>query len=570
MRLRQVIYSGLAALVTLCLAFSVGANSVNLVTRTETFNENFSTDTYKDPSSVVRGWGSGFVSLPSAGANLFDANYQSMPQEVLPAPVVPSPQIQVTQAVPGNFGHNYNGSGSVGSDDLIVLTPTLGCHFHFLKNLGSSGNPAEHRGWDVGTVATWTDYRIAGSDDPAWCFADGVDGTSGDTANAVQLLGGDFDGDGYRDLLYLRSEKRNYHGKLVSAYVFINENSPTTLANGVKVPTFTRSDLNPTSGVLGTANIRMHWSGDLAVAVDWDDDGRDEVLVASSGPGGTRIVLLNPSLSGTSITSATDIIPSVPLTSVAIASTSYQATQGSGCDGAVARGRGITALAVGKFNGDDKWDIVAGSISETGLYYWPSNSAGSFSSTPESLAFSPGGSVVLQVADWDLDGDADVVVGRSSQGCNGTATGGEAWVFSNSPNPLDPDNEATRFAVGASSFASLGSDLDYGLALNLDNDAESTSDLVLGEALVTGDLYYYFYNKRLNIYERSGSAVSRIVSGAEIDLSQDLIVSARLLSASVTGLTTDTPVKVSISNDDGRSWLELSLAELPQLSLIHI
>ena len=70
------------------------------------------------------------------------------------------------------------------------------------------------------------------NDSNADCQADEENDLSGDSVYATALFAGDFDSDGWTDVLYLRAADKNGAGNLDIAYVFWNSG----VLNAVGVP----------------------------------------------------------------------------------------------------------------------------------------------------------------------------------------------------------------------------------------------------------------------------------------------------------------------------------------------
>ena len=385
------------------------------------------------------GWGKGYVTHARVGFAVREGNYNRMPQAKPPAPAPLPPSIKPTRVVAGYFRTNSNSSDPQAPQDMIALTASSGgCHLHYMLNKGPDDTGANHLGWDVGVLApgnTWTTGHFVsgqGGSDNWWRDSDGVTGSgngindadadcqadednalSGDSKYATALFAGDFDSDGWTDVLYLRAAEKNNEGDLDIAYVFWNTGS----LNVQGVPSFTRTKLgNGTS--LFAKGISWHISSDIGEVADLSGDGKEDLVLASSKGSVHKIFLFrqkasanrsDPFLTGELIIQDGSIRDA--------SDESNDAGTNNGCLASDGPGRGITALAVDDFNADGEKDIVYASMSQKHIRYYYNTGNNQFTST--SITYVPGGVTSIHAGNWNLEGGVDLLVTRSSLGCNG-------------------------------------------------------------------------------------------------------------------------------------------------------
>ena len=226
------------------------------------------------------------LTLPKVSGNVDRGTYNRMPQ----SRVVTNrllPVIKPTQLVMGDFSNRYlDGDDAKKADDAIALIdPGSSCHLHFLQNLGHTTSGG-HRGWMAGyqdAPSTYDEYKVTGRF--TGCVADTSNKLTG-TVNGAAMAAGDFNNDGWLDVIYFRSSNRNRIGNLTRAYFIKNLGSLTSN----DVPTFGTVEI-PSGSPIRTAELSWHLTADVVEVIDWDDDGRDDLLFASSTASGVRVLL---------------------------------------------------------------------------------------------------------------------------------------------------------------------------------------------------------------------------------------------------------------------------------------
>jgi hypothetical protein len=499
----------LSILVTLAIPvlMETHAQAQSCTEVSHTFTETFDDTVYYDADqSGCDGWGQGEVTLKAKG-NSFDGDPASVGKRLY-------------VAAPGDFDKD-------GWTDMIGLMLDPNCHLHFLKNMRMSGSPPEHQGFDLGTSA----YSI---DTPPGC-----------STESPVLLSGDIDADGDTDLLYMRITNENSAGTLQYAYIYEN----TGVFGGI--PQFNRHDI---LGDLNGDHLSWHWTSTVAYLVDWDGDGRSDLVVASSHGTVNELLLYKAkSTGGFGFQSKLTLIPDLGM-HTPIASSSQNASGNSSCPPAVSRG--VNALMVGDFDADNDYDIIVGSTSEKDLKYWINDGNDSFTRQGDIL-FPEGAATLGLVGDFDGDGDQDIAVGRDGLNCNGK--GGTVWFFSN--------NGSGTFTRRTTPIASSGDDLDFGFSAQLDNDSDGRLDIIAADGNHSGT-YLRILSSKLKIYNLQGKAVSKIIDS--LDNESNAITSVQMTGLDAVNVNPPaTDITYYVSNDDGQHWEELLPNELPPTSDIH-
>ncbi|MEL6545024.1 MAG: PilC/PilY family type IV pilus protein, partial [Myxococcota bacterium] len=167
-----------------------------------------------------------------------------------------------------------------------------------------------------------------------------------------------------------------------------------------------------------------------------------------------------------------------------------------------------------------------------------------FTQLPD-ISFAEAGITFLLAADFDGDGDDDIVVGRDGWNCGGN--GGDVYYFDN--------DGGANFARRTSPIVTGGADLDIGIAFDIDSDADATPDLIAADGNNSGT-YNQILSSKSNIYNLSGRAVSLpIVLDAETEALTQVTIN---VNGVATGSPYTPPAGTSyefyVSSNDGSDW----------------
>ena len=591
--MKYFIHIGLA-LVLVFAAATVWADGNAILLAPRTFAEYFTDDLLEDTTESGNGescselgcarsygWGKGYVTHARVGFAVREGNYTRMPQAKPPAPAPLPPSIKPTQVVAGHFRTNLNGAPPDVPQDMIALTASSGgCHLHYMMNKGPDASGENHLGWNVGVLVpsnTWTSgHFVSGQGngvDNWWTDAEGQDGAGdgindstadcqADEANDFEadnqygtaLFAGDFDSDGWMDVLYLRSADRNRAGLLDLAYVFWN----TGALNAQGVPVFTRSKLGSNTA-LYEKGVAWHLSADIGEVVDMDDDGRSDLVLGSSLGASHRILLFrqqgsanrnDPFRSGEVIIVDQSIGPA--------ADSANPARTNFGCLDNDGPTRGITALTVADFSGDGEKDIIFGTISERYIRYYfktgPANTA--YEST--SIVNPRGGVTGLHNGNWNLEGGEDILLTRSGLGCNGDLyPEANLWLLESREAELERD----RFQLDPVPLAAMSNHIHYAAPLDLDHDEDGYLDFMMGTNRSWGSYYYYVHNIWKGLYNADAVIMSKRMD--DLDTREEAIVRATFSGVTAENYDPTTmDVDFYLSNN-GQDWDLLPLDELP-------
>lgn len=501
-----------AAVVVVTLATAASSRAQQCVPQSHTYTESFDDTQHMHANSSAGRWGQGEVTLESKYAT-FQSEQRMLGERVY-------------TLAPGDFDGD-------GWKDMFALMLDPNCHIHYLRNRGMTGSPPEHAGFDMGGPIGSDGFDAWRIDSPAGC-----------ATQAPTMTSGDFDGDGDTDVILMRATNENRAGRLTYAYLYE--------FNGWmgNAPQFTRHNLMPDFNALGLA---WHWTSTIVQSVDWDRDGRDDIIFGSSHGSTNEILLFKAKQSGLGFQPPVTLIADVGLYTP-IADSNQSASGNSQCPPAVSRG--INAVMVGDYDLDDDYDIIVGSTSEEDLKYWKNDGSDAFYQVDD-IAFSEGAATLGLVGDFDGDGDDDIAVGRDGWNCNGT--GGTLWLYTN--------DGAGQFTKKTTPIADGGQDLDFGAAFQIDNDPDDKTDIIVADGNNSGT-YSLAISTEADIYVLESVALSDVVD--PLSNPNDAVVSIKMTSLQASNdQPPENEIEFYVSNDAGNTWEKLLPDELPPNADAH-
>ncbi len=498
------------------------ASAQTCQTQRVNYNESFDDTTYRDDSTSAAGWGTTGTLKLSLKGNSFNTSSGNTSEKIF-----------VVGAA------DFDGDGWIDMA-AVMLSPD---RLHFLKNMGINAD-GSHKGFSTG-----------GAKNSAGWNAQVIDSAIPDfDANAPALFAGDFDGDGDSDLLYMKTNTQDNAGSVIRAFVWRLD----SVVSGI--PKFTRIEL---TSHFQTYRVSWHWTSTFAQLVDWNKDGRMDLVTNSSYGTVNKVLLFRAKSSGgIGFEAPVELLSNVGFTPpFADSGSTNTATGGSTCVPPNALGtfksRGGTGLAVADFDGDGDLDIISGSMSEKNLKFWKNDGADVFTQQPD-ITFAKGGTTFIVNGDLDGDGDIDIVVGRDGYNCGGN--GGDAFFFANAGNG--------SFTMRSTPILNTGVDIDFGAAFyidenikypNLNKYPEKTVDIIAADGNDSGQ-YSQVLGSRLNVYNLEGVANSKIID--VLDNTANAIVEVQMTAVDQVQSSPATSVTYYVSNDGGANWERLLPSEV--------
>jgi hypothetical protein len=217
--------------------------------------------------------------------------------------------------------------------------------------------------------------------------------------------------------------------------------------------------------------------------------------------------------------------------------------------------RGVSTVSAADFDNDGDIDIIVGSVSYDSLLYYKNDGTGQFAlyTTYTDPNHDPnndlydGAATVSLAADFDRDGNVDLVIGTDNWNY-GTNYGGKVFYFRN-----NGDNTFTqKLKFNGQTQNPQVIDFDLGFAFDYNNDG--LLDFLIADGNDTQS-YYLFINQLADVFNISGTAVSSNVTPSLS--SQYAITRVRMpvLDMSVIGSSSSgLSLTFYVSNNDGQTW----------------
>ncbi len=221
--------------------------------------------------------------------------------------------------------------------------------------------------------------------------------------------------------------------------------------------------------------------------------------------------------------------------------------------------RGTSAVAAADFDLDGDIDIVAGSVNGWSyLVYYQNDGTGRFIRSeipiPDSSCT---GTVALAVTDFKKDGRPDIFGATDRWNAGNQA---RMWIYKNMGRQEYQDEEGNTYYEVTWSFKCLNAcnpiippSYDVDLCAMVDYDSDGDMDLILADANHSGD-YYLIINQLAQVYNLYGEAISTNI--ASLDPRQYSITKAKIsfINQGVLGSSSGLKVEYFLSNDGGLHW----------------
>ncbi|MCX6566323.1 MAG: VCBS repeat-containing protein [Candidatus Aminicenantes bacterium] len=409
-----------------------------------------------------------------------------------------------------------------GWPDYIGTSSSYSNVLAFVKNMGSAGT--------VGTfkITQWIDGSAG--DASGWPTK-GVGGAAIDGEGHNGITSGDYDGDGDFDFLCIVSTTA---GANAIKRIWLYENR--LIVNGVNtgVLSFVRTDLTSawSSTLKGIA-----WTATSMVSIDLDGD-LDIDLVVGNREG--NVFKITNTDNG-SVNAQTFILEESP-----IIETGWGPL-------------GVNTISIAEFDETPGLDIITGSASTADLHYYQGDGQGHYELTAEFTDTDggihdnmyDGAATVSLVADFDRDGDQDLIVGTDNWNypSSGSGYGGKCYYFKNDGT----GNFVVTLIFDGPTKSPAVADFDIGAVLDFDNDGDLDFFIADGN---DSEYYYIFVNSLADVFNLSGIGLSTNLTPALLG-AQYAITRARLTGIDQTVIgSSSTGLKAAyyLSNDDGKSW----------------
>lgn len=205
---------------------------------------------------------------------------------------------------------------------------------------------------------------------------------------------------------------------------------------------------------------------------------------------------------------------------------------------------GISTLSVADFDRDGDLDIIVGSVAQAELRYYKNDGSDNFLLyTSYGAGYFDGAATVTVSRDFDADGDMDFVIGTDNEFVPGN--GGQCYYFQNSGG---------EFSV-LWSYDQRPSVYDFATGDGLDYDGDGVPDFLVTQGDATEE-YYLFRNSIAEGYNLEGTAQSTLIT-PDLDPTAYAITKVEFLNMDqevIGGVSDGVVVEYYVSNNDGANW----------------
>ena len=369
------------------------------------------------------------------------------------------------------------------------------------------------------------------------------------------IIAGDFNGDHWDDVfeaVALDSDSNQI--KTINVYLnkAVNDGSGNAQFNAG----YAAQSGFTVSTVLG----KQTWSGTSIQAVDYNKDGKQDILIGTGASGGSIRILLNNcpgSMQPDGVFKCTSA-PKFTDGGYLI----FNLNTGNSGFGTNVSG-GLPVFTYGDADGDGLRDLLVSapncctqSNMRMRLFKGCAGGAGCTAGlqnvASQSIATN-GAATGVFLADFSLDGKPDVVYTTDHFNYDPTHNGGTSFFYKN-------NGTTTPFSGGLTQQLTFGlspdpTDYDVGLLMDYDHDPTLTPDILVADGNHSGG-FYVIADRNATLYADCGDAFS-----GEIDLgsllSQEMVVTAARITPTV--VLNGGTVTFFMSNENPQNWVQANL-----------
>ena len=374
------------------------------------------------------------------------------------------------------------------------------------------------------------------------------------------LAAGDFNGDGWDDVFeaYAPDTSGGVINDQISALnVYLNSASN----DGSGYPQFQASYSAQSGFTVSTVLGNQTWSGTSVKAVDYNNDGRQDILIATGKQGGSIRILLNNCIgivqpSGKVLCT---FAPRFADGGYLKSDLNSGVTAGFGTnvqgglpvfDYADLDGDGLRELVVGAANCCDpstkRLRIFKGCSGGTGC------TAGLENTASQNIATFPGAATAVFIADFSRDGKPDLAVATDGKNYASSTNGGTTYYYRN-------NGTGTPFAGGLTAQLTMRGapvdDYDVGVLFDYDHDPTGSPDMMVADGNDTNG-FYVIADRVSTSYVECGEAASGILDIGALEDDEMVITAARITPTFTTNGGT---IAFYRSNEDPPNWVEANL-----------
>ncbi|MCW5801960.1 MAG: VCBS repeat-containing protein [Deltaproteobacteria bacterium] len=366
------------------------------------------------------------------------------------------------------------------------------------------------------------------------------------------LAAADFNGDGWDDIFEGVAPSSSSYA-ITTLNMYLNAKANDASGNATFQARYSAASGFTPSSVMG----QQLWSVGNTIAVDYNKDGRMDVLIATGASGGSVRILLN-SCPGTMQANGVVLCSSNPVFTDGGNLIANLNTGNSGFGTNVSGG--TPAIAYADIDGDGLRDLVVGApncCSQAnyrlrifkGCSGGSSCTAGLENTASQSVNF-VGGATDVFIADFSLDGKPDLLVATDNFNYN-PGNGGATYMWEN--NGTSTPFSGTPAVL--TTHTATNTDFDIGFIFDYDRDPAHTPDVMIADG--NDAAKYYVLANRVSVkYVQCGDAASGVIDLGSLT-NQELVVTAARITP--TFALNGGTIAFYMSNEEPPNWVQASL-----------
>ncbi|MEO8700080.1 MAG: PilC/PilY family type IV pilus protein [Kofleriaceae bacterium] len=370
------------------------------------------------------------------------------------------------------------------------------------------------------------------------------------------LIAADFNGDGWPDI-FSAFAPTSASFPITAVDMYLNGAANDGSGNPTFGAPYSANTFTPISNTLGDQTF----AGTNIKAVDYNQDGKQDVLIGTDKANGSVRILLN------------DCTGTMQGNGVVLCSAPPHFTDGgyliqnldTGTDGFGPNTGGLPVFDYADIDLDGLPDLIVGAANccttaahRLRVFKGCSGGIGCTSglenTSSQSITFT-GAATAVFIADFSLDGKPDLIVATDGKNFNQAINGGSSFYYANNGTSAPFSAGVTQQLTFKGTVPPAVDDYDVGFIFDYDHDPSATPDVMIANGNDSNG-YYVIADRLADAYVDCGEAFS-----GEIDLGvlldDEMVVTAARLTP--TFVLNGGTLTFFMSNEDPPNWIQANL-----------